>query len=175
MVSYRIRAAENRDAAAIARIHVLSWQSAYQGLMPEAFLQQLNIAQRTQQWQSWLQAMPQKQEEAWVIEQSGDIAGFACCGTVRGSFAPFDSEIYAIYLLPEKQQQGLGSALFAACRRALQQRGLQHHLVWVLRDNQPARQFYAARGGSPCFERRQRLGESLEVDEVGYGWLPTTL
>jgi GNAT superfamily N-acetyltransferase len=166
-----VRPARLEDASAIARIHVLSWQSAYRGLLPEAFLHQLDIARRTEQWQDWLQAMPHKQEEAWVIEASGQPVGFACCGLIRGSFEPFDSEIYAIYLLPEKQGQGLGRVLFSACRQALDQRGLRRHLVWVLRDNQPARHFYAAQGGSPCFERRQRLGTELEVDEVGYGWL----
>ncbi|HEY1808803.1 MAG TPA: hypothetical protein VGG42_09585 [Acidobacteriaceae bacterium] len=36
-----LRLAEPPDAMAAARVHVRSWQAAYRGLMPDAFLDQL--------------------------------------------------------------------------------------------------------------------------------------
>lgn len=170
-----VRPARYNDASAIAQIHVLSWQAAYRGLLPDKLLNQLDIGQRTQQWQDWLQQMPHKSEVAWVISQADTVVGFACCGPVRGDFAPCDGEIYAIYLLPGQQHRGLGSQLFAACRQSLTGQALQQHLVWVLRENHAARAFYAAQGGLPYFERRQRLGAlAVEVDEVGYVWAATS-
>src|ERR1700759_342461 len=41
-----IRAARAADAAQIALVHVRSWQSAYRGLMPQAYLDGLDPAQR---------------------------------------------------------------------------------------------------------------------------------
>ncbi len=42
--------AEAADAVAIADIHVRSWRTAYRGVMPDAVLDGLSVADRTQQW-----------------------------------------------------------------------------------------------------------------------------
>jgi len=41
-------AAAVADAAAIGRVHVLAWQAAYPGLMPQDYLDGLDINQRAQ-------------------------------------------------------------------------------------------------------------------------------
>ena len=45
-----VRRARLDDAKAIARIHVHAWQSAYQGIVPSAFLNSLRIDDREQIW-----------------------------------------------------------------------------------------------------------------------------
>jgi GNAT superfamily N-acetyltransferase len=46
-----IRAARTADAAQIAVVHVRSWQSAYRGLLPQAYLDGLDPAQRVGRWE----------------------------------------------------------------------------------------------------------------------------
>ena len=41
-----IRPAAEGDAAGIARVHVRSWQEAYAGIVPEAYLASLDVDQR---------------------------------------------------------------------------------------------------------------------------------
>ena len=45
-----IRAATATDAAAIAGIHVRSWQSAYRGMIDDDILDGLSVAGRTADW-----------------------------------------------------------------------------------------------------------------------------
>ena len=47
MDEYRIRPALVNDAKGIAKVHVYAWQSAYLGLIPDFFLQGLNVEQGT--------------------------------------------------------------------------------------------------------------------------------
>ena len=45
-----IREATVGDAQAIATIHVDSWQAAYRGILPDAYLANLTVVQRSEAW-----------------------------------------------------------------------------------------------------------------------------
>ena len=45
-----IRSARIEDAPQIAHVHVRSWQGAYRGLLPEAYLDSLDPVQRASTW-----------------------------------------------------------------------------------------------------------------------------
>ena len=49
-----IRPAEVQDAAGIARVHVESWRSTYQGIFPESFLASLSVERRENYWREQL-------------------------------------------------------------------------------------------------------------------------
>ena len=51
-----IRAARMQDAPEIAVVHVRSWQAAYRGLLPQAYLDGLDPAQRIGRWERSLSA-----------------------------------------------------------------------------------------------------------------------
>ena len=60
-----VRLATLADAEAIARVHVLTWQTAYRGLVPDDFLDALAIDRRTETWRNMLgDARPG--EPVWV-------------------------------------------------------------------------------------------------------------
>ena len=46
-----IRAARMQDVPQIAVVHVRSWQAAYRGLLPQAYLDALDPAQRISRWE----------------------------------------------------------------------------------------------------------------------------
>lgn len=163
------------DAPGIARVHVLSWQSAYKGLLPQAMLDQLSLATRERQWRQWLEAPAGSAPDTLVATSDQGILGFVSGGALRGDHPGFDSEIAAIYLLPAQQGKGLGKALFEAMQAQLRAAGYQRCLVWVLASNATARAFYARQGGSPALTKTASLGtsfgaEPVEVEEVGYAF-----
>jgi hypothetical protein len=49
-----IRTARMQDVPEIAAVHVRSWQAAYRGLLPQAYLDGLDPGQRTGQWEQVL-------------------------------------------------------------------------------------------------------------------------
>ncbi|MEU6929538.1 hypothetical protein AB0A05_10295 [Streptomyces sp. NPDC046374] len=42
-----IREAAPSDAAAVAAVHIRSWRAAYRGLVPDAYLDSLDVGERT--------------------------------------------------------------------------------------------------------------------------------
>ncbi len=162
-----IRPARPEDAATIARIHVESWHETYTGLIPNAFLDQLDVARSTAFWTEQITA-----PGASRILIAGDVA-FANSGPMRDDglrAGGCPHELYALYILKRGQRRGLGTALFAAAFEGLEgDTGL-----WVLEDNNPARRFYAAMGAAkiPGADKEVPFGEAART-ELAYRWAPS--
>ena len=139
----QILPAQPSDATAIAAIHVVAWQHAYRGRMPDDLLAGLSVERRRQQWQGWLTETSGR--VCLTIEQDGVIIGFASAGPARGAPAGV-GELYAIYLRPDCIGIGAGRRLLVAITRALQERGFAEAILWVLADNPRARGVYEAAG-----------------------------
>jgi GNAT superfamily N-acetyltransferase len=163
-----IRAACPSDAAGIAGVHVDSWRTTYRGIVPDDFLAALSYEQRERMWRGIL-SPASGSSFVYVAEgPSGQIVGFASGGPVRDLAPDYSGELYAVYLLQDRQRHGLGRRLIGAVVRRLIQAGMTSLLVWVLADN-PARKFYEALGGQYVYDRRVSIGNARLV-EVAYGW-----
>jgi len=164
----RIREAVLADAAAIARVHVDSWRTTYQGIVPDGYLASLSYEQREHVWQGNLSAV-RAEEFVYVAQDDGDrVVGFASGGPQNSGDAEYAGELYAIYLLASYQGQGIGRQLVMAVTRRLLQADLPSMLVWVLASN-PSRSFYEALGGKELYEKPITIGGASLV-EVAYGW-----
>ena len=85
----------------------------------------------------------------------------------------YNGEFYALYVLPEAQGCGIGTALIAHAGRALVRHRWLSATVWVLEDNQLGRRFYKSLGGLPLGVAKSLAyrGTSYPaVREVAYGW-----
>lgn len=163
-----IRAAQPTDAAAIAKVHVDSWRTTYQGIVPDDFLAALSYEQRTHMWHSLL-SQPPATSFVYVAEApSGQVIGFASGGPERGGDPDYTGELYAIYLLEVYQRHGLGRHLTSTLVQRLVQTGMPSLLLWVLAAN-PCRGFYAALGGQRLYDKHVLIGGAPLV-EVAYGW-----
>lgn len=75
-----VRIAEPCDAQAIATLHIASWKVAYKGLLPDQFLDRLDVENRAQRWDEILA----KGESTTILAISNDqIVGFSSCGPSR--------------------------------------------------------------------------------------------
>jgi GNAT superfamily N-acetyltransferase len=161
-----VRPAEIGDAAAIARVHVETWRTAYRGLLPDDFLAALDQAGYEQRW---ARTLKDGNGRVYVAEDSGRVVGFASGGPERAGEDAYAGELYAIYVLHESQGHGHGRALVRAVAQALREMNLTNMIVWVLRDNHPARHFYERLGGVYVRSQPITIGSAL-LQEVSYGW-----
>ena len=164
-----LRHAVVNDAAGIAHVHVTTWQHAYRGIVPESYLQGLDVAKRTNYWERWLEGYGLDGHQALVAEAGdGQIVGFASFGREREGGGPRDGEIGALYILPNYQRCGIGRRLLSGAARLLLQENFQTLQIWVLQDN-PARAFYEKLGGRRVREKKIQFG-GKELVEVAYFW-----
>lgn len=161
-----VRRAETGDAAAIARVHVGSWRTTYRGLLPAGFLASLSERHYTERW---ARTLDDPTHRVYVAESSEGVVGFASGGPERAGEVGFTGELYAIYVLQDAQGHGHGRRLVEAVVRGLRELELPDMIVWVLRQNAPARRFYERLGGVYVREQPITIG-STQLMEVSYGW-----
>jgi len=161
-----VRPAGVDDAAAIARVHVDTWRTAYRGLLPDDFLAALDDTGYEERWKRTLMDGVGR---AYVAEDGRRVVGFASGGPERAGEDGFTGELYAIYVLQDAQGQGHGRRLVQAVAQGLRERKLANMIVWVLRDNHPARDFYERLGGEYVRSQPITIGSAL-LQEVSYGW-----
>ncbi|MCP0914602.1 MULTISPECIES: GNAT family N-acetyltransferase [Legionella] len=138
-----IRLATISDAAAIAHVHIRSWQMMYKDFIPESILMNLSLKERTQQWQTLIQ----QNVNVLVTTVDDRIVGFASFCAFRDAAAKSSAgEISAIYLLPDYWRQGLGTKLCQMALAELMQLEFKVVYLWVLKANAQARSFYESLG-----------------------------
>lgn len=161
-----IRPALPVDAAEIARVHVDSWRTSYRGLLADDFLESLSEAGYTERWR---RVIGDGTSRVFVVEEPEGIVGFASGGRERAGESGFEGELYAIYIVAGSQRLGHGRELVRAMAAALREMGLSDMIVWVLRDNVPAREFYERLGGSYVRSQPITIGATT-LEEMSYGW-----
>lgn len=164
-----IRVAQPDDAAAIARIHVRSWQQAYADLLPADYLHSLDstVGQR-EAW--WRQSIEEAKEPVFVASIDGMIVGWVSPGASRDDVeSQRTGEIRAIYVQAEYWGTGMGRALWSAAIKYLAQQRYERVTLWVLVGNHRAIAFYTRAGLEPEIDSKRSIvrgGQSLE--EIRY-------
>ncbi len=141
-----VRAATVKDAAHIATVHIRSWQAAYRGLVPQDYLDALDVSRRTESWQRALHATDWSKGGVVVAVPGPDLLGFAGFGPSRDEDETGVGEIRQIYLLPEAWGKGFGQRLMYAAVRRLAAADYAQATLWALATNARARRFYEKSG-----------------------------
>jgi GNAT superfamily N-acetyltransferase len=136
-----VRRARPEDAAAIAEVHVRTWQVAYEHVFGAEKLATLD-PERRRDW--WERSIRTGLEPVFVAESDGRIVAFANVGASQDADA--GGQLYAIYALPDAWGTGVGHELMAACLGALRDAGHGDAILYVLEDNPRARRFYEREG-----------------------------
>jgi ribosomal protein S18 acetylase RimI-like enzyme len=161
----RIRKAAVEDAAAIAYVQVESWRSTYAGIIPEAYIASLNVEVRTEKWKALFDS---GKAHFFVAEDESGIFGFVCGGELSEPIEGYDGELRAIYLLRERQRQGVGRLLAQTLAKALRAEGCKSIVAWVLEEN-PAVSFYQRLGGVEIARKLVEIG-GAPLSELAFGW-----
>lgn len=165
-----IRPARSSDAAAIARVHVRSWQQAYRELMPGDYLASLeNTLGQREAW--WKQSIEEGTQRVFVALIDEQVIGWISVGASRDEDVDprNTAEVMALYVLAEYWGTGTGRALWSKGTEHLVSEGFQCVTLWVLVDNQRAVRFYRTAGLVPetaSLRTLTRGGRTLE--EIRY-------
>ncbi|WP_263350709.1 GNAT family N-acetyltransferase [Acidicapsa acidisoli] len=162
---YQIRPAQSNDARAIAHVHLESWKTTYPGIIPEAYIASLKVGDGEQRWQQQLES---ETNDIFVSHDESGIFGFISGGPIREPIGNYDGELYAIYLLQQRQQQGAGRALVRTLADSLHARGLKSMIVWALEANS-AVDFYKHLGAVPVTSKNINIG-GKDLPDTCLGW-----
>jgi GNAT superfamily N-acetyltransferase len=163
-MGFEIRTAVSADARAIAHVQVASWRTTYTDIVPAAFLAAMDVEQRAERWR---EALSLGEMLISVAEDETGIFGFVSGGKLREPIDDYDAELFAIYLLRERQGVGVGRRLFETLAQSLHAEGYRAMAVWVLKEN-PAVRFYEHMGGVELAHKQIVIG-GASLEESAYG------
>lgn len=137
-----------------AFVHWATWQSAYRGLVSDAYLDAFTLEKSV--------AMARRWTDGIIVAKDGErVVGFVGYGD-RGDEAPGFGEIFALYVLPEYHGTGVGALLMRAGLEKLD--GYPRICLWVLKENERAIRFYRRFGFVPDGEELHSA--VIDADEV---------
>lgn len=163
-----VRPARPADAAAIARVRIDAWRATYRGIVPDAYLDAMSVADNEAFWQRILAAQSPL-ASVFVAAEGGRVVGFASANVRDPPKLGFDAELSAIYLAADHKRHGLGRRLVAAVAASQRERGASGLIAWVFAKNQPARAFYETLGGELLAEQAFQW-DGIDLIEAGYGF-----
>lgn len=138
-----VRTALPDDAQAVSMIKERSWKAAYVGMMPQAFLDSLDDSHSTKRFEKDISAGTLKVK---LLLEDNTPAGMIGYGKSRDKKYPDWGEVVCLYVRSGFYRRGYGEKLLRAAQEDLAQEGFQDGFLWVLKQNQNARQFYSAMG-----------------------------
>ncbi len=163
-----LRAAAPADALAVAELHVRSWQAAYRGRLPDAYLDGLHAQDRAAHY-TFGGSDPRRPATVIAVDDetgAGIICGFATTGPARDADSLGLGELMALNVEPAWWRRGVGTLLIRDARARLGAHGFQEAVLWMMEGNQRAARFYDADGWLPDGERRTEIVWGVSVDEV---------
>lgn len=123
------------DRTAISRIYEESWKYAYQGIVPQEYLDSISEGR-------WGSHIEQEDRKNLVMVEDGRMIGTSGFGRARMAEMGGFGEIISLYLLPEHMGKGYGRLLLRAAVGECKKMGFDKVFLWVLEENQNARRFY---------------------------------
>lgn len=155
------RLSKEDDRLAVSRVYEESWKSAYQGIVPQAYLDSIPAGR-------WAGNLDQTDLRHMVLLVDGLIAGISSFGPSRFAALPDWGEVVSLYLLPAYTRKGYGKSLLKAAVDELGKMGFSDMFLWVLEENHPARRFYEKCGFRQSEVRLQQNIGGRELQEIQY-------
>jgi GNAT superfamily N-acetyltransferase len=125
-----LRDADLEEARAIAEFHTACWREAYRGIVPNAYLDALDVAERAVRWEERL-----GNRAVAVGDLQGEIVGVSSSGSAGDGTKP-DLMLWTLYVAADQRGTGLALTLM---ERVI---GLEPAQLWVFETNYRARAFY---------------------------------
>ena len=167
-----VRPARPSDWQGVAYVHEQSWGSSLSPLLPPGVLEYLAQGRRHQDIAALLQH-PGQHQHMLVAECSRTVAGFVWFGAEPHELPPYQAQIHSLHVAPEFQRARIGTCLLRAAVRELCRTGIASLMLWVLKENRPARSFYERCGGVLLPIERPFVFRGVRYPSyrlLAYGW-----
>ena len=154
------------DCAGAANAVVRGWKESFAAIVPQSVRDRMSVEEREEAFRERFQKTTYRM---YVVEgPEGQVIGFADVGEPRENIGHYETELYAIYLLPEFQGAGLGGRLFRLCLEHVKRSGKRSMYLQAF-ENSPYRSFYDRMGGRVVAQKPIEL-RGTTFDAVVYAW-----
>src|SRR4051794_17909447 len=150
-----VRPARPDDAAEVARVQVVTWRTAYRGVLPMAVLDDWDPVAATAAWRRAVESPPTPGHGVLVALDGQTVVGFAAFGTAElaGDEQPHpagpSSELSTLLVEPRWGRRGHGSRLLAAVTDIARAGGAARLQTWLLEPDRVSADFYESTGWAP--------------------------
>ncbi|VWB57870.1 N-acetyltransferase GCN5 [Burkholderia aenigmatica] len=159
-----LRAATAQDANHIARLHTLSWQTAYSHILPVAYLSDEAPTEHAIRWRQYLD----RNEKEWglvlIAEVDGEPVG------IVSAERPVDPALGVLldclHVHPSHHGSGTGKRMIEAVRAWARGLGVDRVHLKVLEGNERAIGFYEHNGWQLAGIETSRIGQTEVTDRI---------
>jgi GNAT superfamily N-acetyltransferase len=147
-----VRPAVAGDAAAVARVQLVTWRTAYRSVLPAALLDDWDEGAAADAWRTAVTAPPTPGHRLLVAVERDEVVGFAAFGPPeRGADDEPDhgarsTEITAFLVEPRWGRRGHGSRLLAAVADLAREKGTGRLEVWLAESDAVSARFFGSAG-----------------------------
>lgn len=156
-----IKSLEEKYLPDVAIAHLLAWQKAYKGILSDDLLFSLDQHEFSRIWKQTIQN--EKRKNYIALDDKGIAIGFVSFGSAKENDQ--SAEIIGIYVHPNHWDEGHGKALMQkAISEIKNSRRYSKIILWVMTENDSARQFYEKLGFKLDSQTRtsERKGEQFK-------------
>jgi GNAT superfamily N-acetyltransferase len=148
--------AKQADAPTIAKLHALSWQATYRGILPKQYLDTDVVAERDAYWTARM-SKPAAFHRLILIAYCGDAPiGFVCAEQSDASGR--DVLLDNLHALKAYQGYGAGKLMIRAVQDWARDLGAAGLYLYVLEGNHRAIDFYERQGWQFAGTKADQLG-----------------
>jgi ribosomal protein S18 acetylase RimI-like enzyme len=162
----KLRDAAPRDAAALSRVHAVTWEATFIGQVPDALAEERIRKAHERDWVIHTQLRVAAGGGVLVVAEDSDVAGFCEYGPTEDADddPSHVGHIMRLYVHPRSQAKGIGRMLVEAACERLALVGHDEATLWTRDDpSNRALGFYARLGWS-----RQDVRSSEDPPDVRY-------
>lgn len=162
-----IREGKLSDADQISKIKVESWKETYKNLMPDNVLEDITFEKEKEKFINKF-----GKRRIVVYEENDEILGYSFFGKrqnlIQENMADYTSEIYALYIKNDYRRKGVGTKIIQHICNTLKEENNDKVLLWCLKGNQGAIDFYKKNGFEYLKDKAQELN-GINVEELSFG------
>jgi len=160
-----LREAVPADAAAIAALHLRSWQTAYRGILPNHYIDGALRDDLAAQWH--IAFADRRQGLVLLAEAETQLIGFIAVWRDGGAGQP--ALIDNLHVDPARRGGGLGRRILGVAMRRLAAGRCPGAYLWVFAANRRTIALYDRLGGTAGERATKPVGGHL-VAMIRYGW-----
>lgn len=158
--SYEIRLNRLEDQEQMANIKVNSWQKTYKNIIDEQYLNSLNIEEQTTKYIASFDDYKNCVLVA-INKENNQVIGYSCFDSNEKEEYNADCEIVSLYIDPNFTNKGIGTSLFRETIKYLKGYNKRNMLIWCLKENKNALEFYKKLGGIKTLEKLAKIGNKV--------------
>jgi GNAT superfamily N-acetyltransferase len=149
-----VRPARPEDAAAVARVQLVTWRTAYRDVLPAAVLDGWDDAAAEARWRAAVESPPTPLHGVLVAVEQDAVVGLAAYGPPERDAGDSDAEgpvteLATVLVEPRWGRRGHGSRLLAAVTDLARAGGAARCTAWVLESDAVTARFLESAGWEP--------------------------